>query len=69
MSDFDDDFEGDGFEDGEPFDDHPMTEQEPDGFLVPDWESIAFFGGLAEEIAEERQRRDRLKQQMSNDSK
>ncbi len=81
--DFGGDFEDDGFmfmdEESfqEPFDDSVgglddpdddnSDEVQPDEHCGPDWEDIAFFGGMSESIAEEKRRRDKIRRDMFGD--
>ena len=70
MCDFDDGF--DGFEDDGFMDDDITSDQDEaideaeetdtDDCSGPGWEEIAFLGAMSEEIAEEKQRRERIRQ-------
>ena len=65
--------EDDGFMDDEPFDDitsdqnetiDEAMETDADDCSGPGWEEIAFLGAMSEEIAEEKQRRERIRREV-----
>jgi hypothetical protein len=72
--DFEDDYDGrDDFTEETPEEEHPDEEPadeqeiEEAQFEAPSWESIAFFGAMAEQISEDERERLRIEREMNND--
>jgi len=77
MDDFTDDINGD-YDGGDDFTDETPEEEHADEehieqeieeahFEAPSWESIAFFGAMAEQIAEDEKARLRIEREMNKD--